>query len=80
MNEIDKILFNINIIKQKFGDKIVIAKFEQNVLNAKNPKLSYYFAKDIKKSNIKAHGKIILDSKDPEYNYLFCSLYRWCRF
>ena len=58
MNGINKILFDISIIQQEFGDEIVIAKFEQNVLMLKNPELSYYFAKNVKGADVKAHEKV----------------------
>ena len=34
---------------------------------------NYIFARDVKRANVRAHGKVIIDSGDLEYNYKFAS-------
>ena len=50
-----------------------IKKLGQAVIDSKDPKYNYLFAKNINKADIKAHEQAVIDSKDPEYNYYFAS-------
>ena len=49
---------------------INVKKNEQIVLECKND-WSYFFATNIKNADIKAHEKVILGFKNPEYSFLF---------
>ena len=53
------------------NSKKAIELFEEKILNLNSPELSYIFSKTVNGANIKAHEKVILESKDPQYNYLF---------
>ena len=49
----------------------IVKRYEDKILSLKNNELSYFFAKNIEGADVKAHGKIILDSKDLKFNFLF---------
>ena len=64
---IKEIMFYIKaVVQDSWGNKQAIILFEEKILKVKNPELSLLFAKEIKGANIKAHGQIILNSKDPK--------------
>ena len=44
---------------------------ERIVLESKNPKINYLFARNVKGADIKAHEQVVLESKDAWINYLF---------
>ena len=61
----------LETFKEEYGDSLVIERFEQKVLQEKSSILSYFFADKIEGADIKAHEQVIIDSKDPKYNYDF---------
>lgn len=61
---------SIDNYKDKMGNLSTIEKYEQKVLDLKNPRLSYEFAL-IEGANIKAHENIVVESNDLGYIYLF---------
>ena len=48
-------------------------KYSKLIINSKNLKYNYDFAKFVKGSDVKGHEKVILKSKDLEYNYSFAA-------
>ena len=42
-----EIIDKLRNVKDKYGDTVVIENFERNVLQIKNPELSYFFANEI---------------------------------
>ena len=71
MEMLEEITEELMKLKEEYGDSVVIEKFERNVLQVKNPELSYFFATEIEGVDKKAHEQAILDSKDPKYNYMY---------
>lgn len=59
------------ILKKEFGDDFVINMFEDKILDLKDPYISLAFCKHVRGANIKAHGKIIIDSSNAYVNYHF---------
>ncbi len=55
---------------QEYGSEDTINQFEEDILNIHDPELSYFFADTIG-GNVARHGKIVIESKNPEYNYSF---------
>ena len=51
-------------LKEEYGDSVVIEQLERNVLQVKNPELSYFFATKIKGADVKAHEQVVIDSKN----------------
>lgn len=71
-NKIKLIQKNISgLMYNGISYKQIINMYEEKILNLKNPELSFWFAQNIKGANIKAHGQVIIDSKDLAYNYEF---------
>ena len=66
-----ELIYFIRKFNDTNGSKKTIEAYEQSILELKNPKLSFYFAKEIKGANIKEHEQVVLDSKSPEWNYYF---------
>ena len=66
MNEIDEkideVITMIKSIRIEIGDKNVVNTFEKTILNAQIPKLSYWFAVNIKGADIAAHRNVIINS------------------
>ena len=52
----------------------IVKRYEDKILSLKNNELSYFFAKNIEGADVKAHGNVIIGSKDLEYNYYFAVL------
>ena len=65
------IISHIDKMRGYMSDAQVIDYFEKSVLAAKNPELSCWFALNIKGADVKAHGQVVIKSKDPKYNYVF---------
>lgn len=63
----NKLIKNIKEYYKSYGAKKTILNFEDDILKLNNPLLSYWFARNIKGANIKAHEQVVLASKDPEY-------------
>lgn len=72
--EISGIIDRILIIRNKYGDKVVIDNFETKILKANNPELSYWFLLEIDGANVKAHSQVAIDSNDLEWNLKFAQL------
>lgn len=68
MNEIDEkideVITKIKSIRIEIGDKDVVNTFEKTILNAQIPKLSYWFAVNIKGADLPAHKNVIINSGD----------------
>lgn len=56
---------------EKYGAHHTIIDIERDVLKINNPLLSYCFARDIEGADIKAHGQVVINSKDACLNYCF---------
>ena len=52
---------------KKYPPAEVNRKYEADVLSKKNPELSLFYVKTVKKANISAHEQVIIDSKNLEY-------------
>jgi|688.fasta_scaffold1107748_2 hypothetical protein len=52
-------------------DQQILVLTEEETLALNSPYQSYWYCYSNKDANIKAHEKIIIDSKDPEYCYGF---------
>lgn len=67
-----RILFNdILYFERLYGDEETIKNFEKSILTVKDEYASYFFAKNIKGANIKAHGEVVINSGHPKFNYEF---------
>ena len=67
-----EILELLDKIKYEHGDKKVIELYEKRILELKDPRLSFEFAKRYKGANIRAHEDVVLDSDGTEYeSYLY---------
>ena len=62
MSNIYEIIETLDELRTEMPDEKIIELFEKKVLNIKNEKVSYYFAKDVKGADIKAHQQVIIDS------------------
>jgi hypothetical protein len=60
-----------NLINSGVSDQLIISRFESKILNLKNPELSYWFVRNIKGADIKAHEQVVINSEDSYFNYLF---------
>lgn len=58
-------------LKNEFGSEYVVDMFEDKILDLKDIYVSRFFCNHVKGTNITAHGKIIIDSKNPYVNYHF---------
>ena len=58
---------------KEFGypDEKIVKDFEVKLLKLHNLKLSQFFTVNIKGTDVKAHGQVIIDSEDLDYNYKF---------
>ena len=58
---------------KEFGypDEKIVKDFEVKLLKLHNLKLSQFFTVNIKGTDVKAHGQVIIDSDDLDYNYKF---------
>ncbi len=65
------ILEKIERYYKNYGTKRTKLNFEDDILKLNSPNLSYWFAKNIEGSNIKAHEQIVLESKNPKWCYKF---------
>ena len=54
-----------------YADEKIVKDFEVKLLKLHNLKLSQFFPVNIKGTDVNAHGQVIIDSKDLEYNYIF---------
>ena len=70
LNDIIVLLKNIKM-KELLTDEEIKNTFEERILNINKGPVSYYFAKNINGADIKAHGKVVIESKDLGLNYLF---------
>lgn len=72
MSEVEQIEENLKKLK-KLGvsETEIIERCESKILSLKNGELSYVFIKNIKGADVKAHGKAIIESKEPEWNCYF---------
>lgn len=65
----------INIIKKlkclEYTDSKIPNDFEIKILKLKNMELSAYFYKNIKWANLELHEKVMIDSWNLYYNYVF---------
>ena len=61
--------FAMHMVDYDFNTK----KFSKVIINSKNLRYNYEFARYIKGADLKGHEKVILNSKDVEYNYSFAS-------
>lgn len=52
-------------------DKQTKKEIEANVLGLNDSEISYVFAKVVRYADIKSHAKIVIESKNPKWNYLF---------
>ena len=57
----------------KISGQEICKRFEQQVLELKNPILSYEFAQ-IPGADVKAHGKIVIENGDIDLNYRFAQI------
>lgn len=61
--------FAMHMVDYDFNTK----KFSKVIINSKNLRYNYEFARYIKGADLKGHEKVILNSKDVEYNYSFAA-------
>lgn len=54
-----------------YPDEKIVKDFEVKLLKLHNLKLSQFFTVNIKGTDVKAHGQVIIDSEDLDYNYKF---------
>lgn len=50
-----------------------IIRLGQIVIDSKNPKFNFYYARDIVGCNIKEHERVVIESEDPYYCILFAA-------
>lgn len=69
----EKLIADIVTLKDDYHypDNKIIQMYEREVLALNSAYLSYYFARNIKGVNIKAHEKVILKSNNVKYGYKF---------
>ena len=58
-------------LKNEFGSQYVVDMFEDKILDLRDIYVSRFFCNHVNGTNIRAHGKIIIDSKNPYVNYHF---------
>lgn len=63
----------LEMIKLGYPDEKIVKDFEVKLLKLHNLKLSQFFSVNIKGADVKAHGQVIIDSEDLDYNYKFAS-------
>ena len=54
-----------------YDPQVIIQKYEQIVLNTRDPYLSSMFASEVLGANIQEHSQIVIDSKRLDCNYYF---------
>ena len=60
----EEILISMRGVQKVLGNSFIIELFEKKILKVKSPKLSYYFAHDIKGADILAHRNVVINSGD----------------
>lgn len=60
-----------SLIRNGVDDELIISRFESKIFDLKKPELYFWFAKNVKGADVKAHGKAIINSCNPEWNYKF---------
>ena len=73
MNSKEKeLVYAIKTMKKlNYPDGEILKKYEASILQLRNLELLHFFAINIIGADIKQYGQVILESKDPKYNYLF---------
>ena len=72
----DELVKSIENLYSSVGENgyFICKLYEEKILKINDLDLSYWFAKNIYGADIKAHGMVVLDSKDPEWNFKFACL------
>ena len=71
MSKVEQIEENLKKLKELgVAEGEIIKRYENNILSLKNNKLSYFLAK-IEGADVKAHGNVVIESKNLEWNYNF---------
>ena len=60
-----------NLIDSGVSDRLIVSRFEFKILNLKNPKLYFWFAKNVKGIDIESNEQTVIDKIDPEWSYKF---------
>ncbi len=60
-----------SLIRNGVDDELIISRFESKIFDLKKPELYFWFAKNVKGADVKAHGQAIINSCNPEWNYKF---------
>ena len=59
------------LIDSGVSEQLIVSRFESKILDLKKSKLSYWFAQNVKGADVRAHGRVIINSRDSEWNYKF---------
>ena len=71
VKEVEDIISVLECFIEEFGHKKTVKYFDHKIISLNNCVLSYFFATNIRGCDIVSHEKVVLESRDPEYNYLF---------
>ena len=54
-------------LAEQLSETYMMNKLQRTVIDSKNPKICYQFAKNVEHADIKALQKIVIDSKNAQY-------------
>lgn len=60
-----------SLIRNGVDAELIISRFESKIFDLKKPELYFWFAKNVKGIDVKAHEQAVIDKRDPEWNYKF---------
>ena len=60
-----------SLIRNGVDAELIISRFESKIFDLKKPELYFWFAKNVKGIDVKAHEQAVIDKRDPELNYIF---------
>lgn len=67
----EKLINRAAKLYKKSGMCAAVKKVADNILKSSDPWLNYRFASAVEGADIRAHGQVVINSRDPECNFLF---------